>query len=413
MATARPLRTTLQHPVCWLSLILILSRLPIALMASQGQVINLDEVLISQASLDRFLGVPNAEVNWPGGTLQLLMVPLQALAFAVQSKLAVTPEGFLSFLSESYRSPWQIVFLARMVVVSTSSIGIASLYFPLAIITQNSEVRLASLLMSATIPFIWVYSQMATVDALSLGFICASITCLSFKTSCTRIFLAAIMFGFAIAAKVTFLLALPFLITFVCITAKQPIKDTLLYLVIAFLAFAFACPFVWTEPIRLAKAVLGLSTQRGEQQNLVEILKIMGQISSLPMLILFILGCLNLVIRRHWALLFGSLLTLAISTAVFSRAQGIVFDRYFMPCWPAFLFLSTAGLDLILHRLEHARLAKGSAYLLKQSIIAFFFYWYFLITSTCTIQQSEHLRKNRKQSNRCFAISNSSIARRA
>ncbi|MEB3243948.1 MAG: hypothetical protein VKO44_09965, partial [Cyanobacteriota bacterium] len=351
------------------SLLLILSRLPIALMALQGQVITLDEVLMSQASLDRFLGVPNAEMNWPGGTLLLLMVPLQALAFAIQAKLNPSPQAFLTFLSEAYRSPWQIVFLARMLVITISSVGIASLYFPLAILTQNRTVRVASLLMSGTIPFIWVYSQMATVDALSLGLICASITCLSLRNSTGRIIFAAIMFGFALAAKATFVLALPFLLTILWITSNQPHKELLLYLVLTVLAFAFACPFVWTEPIRLAKAILGLSTQRGEPQNLLEILKLLGQISSLPMLIFFVLGCLNLAIGKQIVLLWGSLLTLALSIAIFSRAHGIVFDRYFMPCWPAFVFLTTAGLELITQRLAQARLANVSSRFLQRSFL--------------------------------------------
>ena len=339
------------HPVLAVAAVLVLLRLPAALMANQGLIIDFDEMTMTLNTADRFLGVPHVTTGWPGGTVQLITMPLMALAYLIQSHLDLSASSFIDYLANLYRYPWHAIALTRAPVVVVSSLGIAMLWYPLAAITSKTWIRILAIILTATLPFVWTYSQMATTDGMALGMVCASLGILGRKGTPHRPMIAGALFGLGIASKVTYLLSAPFIIAILILNSEKLKKELLSFASFATLGFIFACPYVWTDPIRYAKGVLGMSAKQGVRPTFGQLFELFTRVSTIPFLGLYGLGLARFAKRRQTTLLLGAIATWLLSMAVFSRSDGYVYDRYFLPNWVAFMFCVTAGLDLISNKL--------------------------------------------------------------
>lgn len=360
------------HPVIGLAAILIVLRLPVAFMANQGLIENIDELTMTFNTADRFLGVPHVTASWPGGTVQLITVPLIALQYIIQTNVHISANTLVAFFSDLYRNPWPAIALTRAPIVIVSSLGIAMLYYPLAAVAKKANIIFMSILMVATLPFVWVHSQMATTDGMALGLVCASAGVLGRPKTQARVQIAGALFGLALAAKVLYVLAIPILISLLIINTTSIKRDFVYFISFAVIGFVFACPYVWTDPIRYAKGLFGTSAKQGRPPNFQQLLAILFSSYTWPLMALYALGLADLLRKHKYAISIGVILTLLLSLVIFSRTQGYVFDRYFLPSWIGFAFGVTAGFNALakcLTQITHAQRSSWPLWLITGLVL--------------------------------------------
>src|SRR2546430_15945368 len=90
-----------------LAALVFVTRLPGALHAISGVLLNEDELIMTFTVLDRFLGVPPAFLSWPGGTLQLLGLPVALANLIYGMGFGFSAANFMAQLAQAYRDPWR------------------------------------------------------------------------------------------------------------------------------------------------------------------------------------------------------------------------------------------------------------------------------------------------------------------
>src|SRR6185369_12840525 len=80
--------------------------------------------------------------------------------------------------------------------------------------------------------------------------------------------------GLAIASKVTVIPLVPFVVLLVLDgrPARVAVKTLGVFLGAAFVGCVVGCPYVWTDPIRLAKTIVGNASRKGAPPGLVHTL---------------------------------------------------------------------------------------------------------------------------------------------
>lgn len=328
-----------------LTFVIALSRLPAAIGALSGFVINNDEMIMSFTVLDRFLGVPPAFLSWPGGTLQLSALPAVAGYLLTSMHGKFTIAVFVHQLSEAYRQPWKILFIVRCVVAVVSSFGFSTLLYPLARWGVSRVVAVVCIVYFATLPEIWLHSQMAVPDALSLGLGCAGIAAFEFLPPLRGGALSAgICAGLALAAKLTVLPLLPFQLASREMTKKGFAKAAALFAGATIVAFCFAAPYVWTDPLRFAKAVLGNLAREGVPSGPIHSIGRILRLATPALNLMFIPGAYALIRAKRLVALAGATLTLAIVVFLTGRA-GVVYDRYFLVALVPMVIVAALGVE--------------------------------------------------------------------
>jgi hypothetical protein len=335
--------TRRQHclSVALLACLIFAARLP-ALHASYGMIINIDEIDMALSVLDRFLGIPSTSLAWPATTLQLLVLPVVSIDFLLQAGLALSPATFLDYLAQMYREPWYVIHLTRLVGAVLSSLGIALLLLPLVQTTRSRLAAVPGVLIIAMQPLLWLHACSAIGDALAVGFACASVACLVGHPTRQHAAWAGAMLGLALASKVTIAYLLLFVLPILAAPAQHRLQRLLLFGGCAGLAFVLACPYVWTDPVRLAKSIIGNVARTGEPMGLGQALHLVRQMFGLPVLLLAAVGFPRLA-RRHPPIALGALLVAGVMLWSIAGA-GVVFVRYLLPLTVPLAFLLAYGL---------------------------------------------------------------------
>jgi len=336
-----------------LSLVL---RLPALLFAPRGFFYDTDELVMTLRSLDRFLGVPAVGLAWPGSTLSLLSLPGFLADFLVAShfptKFTQGLSLFARYLSHAYADPRHSVLLMRWTVALVSSLCPLLAYYVGAKLSKSHLMGFACALLVSFQPTFYQYSVMATGDAVSITLGFAAVLCLLRQTDLHSATLAGFLFSGALAAKITVasLILLPLLLILVggsLVSVRERAASLLRFCGSLIVGFMLWCPYVWTDPVRLAKSVLGNVTKPGSAPSLKVFLLLwsdaMGMTFSVLTLLALGLGIRLILSRQHTRLVAASLAALiAILTPLFFHATR-AYPRYFLPIMPCVLILLAAG----------------------------------------------------------------------
>ncbi len=323
-------------------LFVVLSRVFGGLLAPRETLYNSDELEMTLSAIDRYLGLPSTSLAWPGSTLQILAVPTIALDFVLDTDASLSLSGFATYISKAYREPWDLIFTLRIAIVLLSSVGFALLYIPILELTKDHIISFMSVVLLATIPAVWLHSHMVVGDALSLAFTGIALALLTLVNwPLKRVALAGGFMGLAIASKITILFAFPVVLGFVLQVQRRRSRHLILFCLFTVLGFLLACPYIWVDPLRLAKSILGNAARSGTALGFSGALEALSSTLTLPVLLGFLLGVLLSLWTRP--LLSGvSFLTFISLLAVYSRA-GVVYPRYFLPfVIPAVIFAAIA-----------------------------------------------------------------------
>jgi len=294
-----------------------------------------DELNLTLSGVDRFLGAPFTNTHWPGMINQALLVPAISVDFLVQSRFRPTPEIFIEYLAATYRAPWSVLWLGRILVIGVASLGFASLALALARFSQRSWETVLGIIGITSIPELWDYTFRANGEGMGLGLLClATVAAFSRIGSETAWFLrpllAGLFAGLALACRNTLLPYLLFLAATLWMNSPDKRGRILLVFIAATGVFGvLGCPALWIEPIRFAKANLGNYRKQGAPIGSLAALRIM--LAGAPV---WFGGCSLLALIYAWfrgwsALCIGAL---AATALLIYTAAGSPFvnARYFI-----------------------------------------------------------------------------------
>lgn len=346
------------RPILFLAVGYLLSlalRLPSLLFPPRGFFYNTDELAVTMQSLDRFLGVPAINLAWPGSTLSLLFAPAFLADFLVATHVPTkfTPglSLFASYLSHAYADPRHSVLLMRWTVALVSSLCPLLAYYIGVQLSKSHFMGFACALLVSFQPTFYQLSVMARGDAVSITLGFAAILCLLRQTDRHSASLAGFLFSGALGAKITVasLIVLPLLMILVGgspVSFRERGASLLRFCGSLIVGFMLWCPYVWTDPIRFAKAVLGTVTiPSAPSLNafLSSWSDAMGITFSVLTLLALACGICLILFRQHTRLVAASFAAqMAILTPLFHHAT-MAFPRYFLPMLPCVLILLAAG----------------------------------------------------------------------
>jgi hypothetical protein len=303
-----------------------------------------DETELTLTTADHFLGTSIGELHWPGGTNQLLLLPVLGLDALHAAHGRPTPERFAAYLSGVYREPWHAIWLARLLVAALSSIGLASLYLPFRQRLGNGAAAAACVVLLALSPIVWLNCYMGSAAGMAMAMMCAALAVgMTGQASTRRIAWVGVLLGLSLGARLVFVPVLPLLIVLVAGRYRQPLRATLLMDLWASLAFVLVCPFIWTDPIRFAKAVLGNYMKHGPPVGWWTVMRIFH--GSVPLLLTFaFVAAMGVAVRRgRWAVVIGALISVLALLGPSSHAP-LVTPRYFVTMPLVLMVAIAAGL---------------------------------------------------------------------
>ncbi len=247
-------------------LVSLFSRLPLIVHPPTDFYYNHDELAVSFVALDRFLGLPPTLLMLPASSLQFFYLPLFLADVVIRRGLPHSPAGFLGELSlqlsQSYLDPRHAVTLMRCLVAVITSAAPVLAYC----LVETCGASMGAALLGAALvlanPVFLQQSVMAGADAVAPTLALASTLCL-LKTKWGRNFqYAGFLLAAGLASRITIggFASIPILYLLIgdgTTAWKERRKAAIQFCVGLILGFLFWCPYVWTDPVRMAKAVYG------------------------------------------------------------------------------------------------------------------------------------------------------------
>lgn len=334
-----------------LFLLSLLSRLPLIFSPPTDYYYNLDELSVTYAALDRFLGLPSTLLMLPSSFLQFFFLPLFLADMVIRRGLPLGSTAFLSELSlqlsHAYVDPHHTVLLMRCLAAVLSSAAPVLAY---CVLDALGASRWAAILGAALVLFNPVFLQhsvMAGADAVAPTLALASVFCLLKTKGGGKFQYAGFLLAAGMASRITVASFASIPIIFLLVgdgatTWSERGKALAFFGMGLVFGFLFWCPYVWIDPIRMAKAVYG-NVNRPESYFDMRAFaegwwQGMGAGFTVAWIVLFVAGCW-MVFRYRSALglatLGGSLL---ISVPLALRASTVM-PRYFLPLLPCLVLL--------------------------------------------------------------------------
>ena len=299
------------------------------LAATERLILNGDELELTLSCVDRLLGVPSTSLAWPAGTLQLFALPAIAIQGLLVGVLSPSPTGLVSFAAATYSSPWGAIISVRLVVTLISSAGLSSLAYAFAKRTESPALPYAIVFLFAALPVVWSHSHMAMADAVALGLALAAFAAAEREASDASALWAGACLGLAFAAKFPSAVLIPLVLARLLEGPSERPRRAVLFGTALVLAFLLGCPYLWTDPLRLAKSVAGNLVRGSGPAGLGATLIALARYGG-PLLLVSLAGIAVLAFRRRYVLVAGLVLSLSAGIIPLARS-GYVVDRYYLP----------------------------------------------------------------------------------
>ena len=328
-----------------------LVRLPLLLFPPAGFYYSMDELMVAFCALDRFLGLPPTILMLPSTFLQFLFLPLFLVDMVIRQGLPLNTSALLSELSvqlsQAYLDPHHPVLLMRCLVAVLCSAGPVFAY---GIVDSLGATTWAALLGAAFVLFNPVFvrhSVMSGADSVAITLVLASVLCLLKTKTGGKVQYAGFLLAAAMACRITVagFASIPlifFLIDDRIGDGKERAKTTGRFLLGLIFGFLLWCPYVWTDPVRMAKAVYGNVNRPESYFDFPAFMDVvwhgMGAGFTLAWLLVFVAGCWAAFRYRHalgMATVGGTVL---ISLPLFLRSSSAM-PRYFLPLLPCLVIL--------------------------------------------------------------------------
>lgn len=306
---------------------------------------NLDELDLTFSCLDRFLGVPSTIMMEPSSVLQMLSVPLFLVDFilrrgAPSSQLGML-DAFSAYLADAYADPRHHVILLRALVAFIACLGPVLLF---AICRKLGVSRLPSLLCAAVLlvhPMFFGRSLLAAGD--SDGFTAAlgaALILLHTDKGVATKFFAGFLYAMAIAFKLT--MASSVMVLLAIMWADPTLRNipravrSLTHFGAGLVAgILLWWPYVWVEPLRTAKSLLGNVNKVGSHADVFQFFEKL-RVSAGTAFVVFMIGVALASLwwsRRSPArrLILALLCSVIIASVPLVMRATTAYPPYFMP----------------------------------------------------------------------------------
>jgi hypothetical protein len=343
-------------------LAVLLSRVVLIAFPPAGGLYNIDELDMTLSVLDRFLGLPSTSLAWPGATLQLLTTPIFGARLAAGC-LGAGPEArnlacLATGLGRLYLHPFGLVATVRLVSAVVSSATPVLVALAIRRLGESAAAAWITGISIALLGSLWQQEAMATGDALAIALALGGIvTVLASAEHPARPVVSGLLVGAAVASKITVSamgLAPALLIALnPAVAASARIRSLLRWLAGVALAFAFCCPFVWTDPTRLFKAIVGNVGRAGAPVGVAGFGALLPEAGGplfwilLPMAVLG--GAVLFADRRRRWIGWALAITVVLMAVPVMRA-GVVFPRYALPLIVVLAIPMGTGLSALFDR---------------------------------------------------------------
>jgi len=350
-------------------LLILSSRLPFLLTPPTGHLYHRDELELALSSVDRFLGVPSTSLAWPGSTLQLLFLPLFMMDFiwhtGLPPSLHEAAEGFARWLARTYTEPWHSVTLLRLINVLVSCAAPLLLFACLRRWGSGLRVALFGAVCLSCAPLFLRHSVMAMGTTTAITLVLAGLWMVMREPHRIGAFLAGLLIAAGIGVKVT-AIWLGVAPVFHILTAleERGRRSHRLAVMSAGLACGLLlfCPYVWLEPIRLVKSIVGNAFRPSSSSGSMSLTTLGWELLGgclAPVVALAITGVIRLgrdANRRRLAILLS--VTIAACLSPLWMASSIR-PAYLLPALLPLLMLAGIGLEPLLESPTGARRAHG------------------------------------------------------
>jgi hypothetical protein len=317
----------------------------ILILLPENILFNVDELEMSFSAADRFTGIPPTSLAWPGGFLQLLGTPIVIVRWLVSSG-SLSPSSFADFISNEYRNPWNLVFSIRLLVTLIYSLGISALVYTLLDEVHQIGVFAAFMLFAST-PEMWQYSHMAVGNAASIGLAAGAVS-MGLRRPIGNLsgVGAGLLFGLAMATKITILLTAPLVLAVAMSTSERPRSEVLRWTLGASAGFVLACPYLWVDPVRLAKSIVGNALRPGTPVGFTGASARAVGIIGIPLLASGVVGMYERTRNHDYMIVLGGVMS-SFLILISVSSSSFVFDRYFLPLSLLFAYFSAYGFSYI------------------------------------------------------------------
>jgi hypothetical protein len=327
-APSRPTRTRM---IVGIGLVVLLTRFPALWLSSDGFLFNVDELELVRSVVDRFLGLPSTTLAWPASPLQMAGVVF--VAFGAVLAPVTSPSALADYLSRLYLDAGGLLAGLRLLTTIVMSIAFASYFAQLRAAGRGRLFSIGTTLVFATTPLAFIYSTQAVGDGLAFSLLLLSGLWLDRQSCDRREVVAGALFGLALACKFTVALALPLIVAMLVSPARNDrsrMRALLAFVAAAAIALVLACPYLWLDPMRLAKSTLGNIGRAGDALGFASASWQLLSAVSAPMAVLGLTGLARLSFGRRLGVALGGGASIVLLLVITANA-GVVYDRYYLP----------------------------------------------------------------------------------
>ena len=318
---------------------------------------NLDEVILFNGALDPWTGSPATNLVWPGGVLRLIVwaaLPVDFLVHTGIKPVSQMPDAFATFLGNVLRDPLRGVNALRWVVVAITSLGFATVFAPIRRESGSIIAGVLGVLVLVAVPLVWQRSLTAVPDTVSWSLATAAFALAAGRKgpagrSLARPAWAGLLAGIALGSKLTSLYLVPLVVVAAMHRSGRKLTSLVLCLALIPVGFYLVVPYVVSDPVRLAKTILGSAVIRPGSPGWANVAHY--YLGGVPVWITLIglAGFVAAAIRRAWWAVVAAILCGAVVLATTLRTPQL-FDHYFTPISVLAVFLGFAYLPAPLRR---------------------------------------------------------------
>ncbi len=332
-------------------LVSLVSRLPLILYPPTNYYYNHDELAVAYVAIDRFLGLPSTLLMLPASFLQFFYLPIFLADMVIRRGLPRSPDAFLAQLSlqlsQAYLDPHHAVMLMRCLVAVICSAAPVLAY---CLVESLEGPPVAAFFAAALVlldPVFLQHSVMAGADSVAPTLALASVLCLLKPQWRGRFHYAGFLLAAGMASRITIagFASIPIIFLLVgegAASWRERASAVSRFCLGLIVGFIFWCPYVWIDPIRMAKAVYGNVNRPESYSDAAVFIQAwwsgMGAGFALAWIVVFAVGCF-IAIRYRPAMAVAAVCGSVLMCAPLALRASTAVPRYFLPLIPCLVIL--------------------------------------------------------------------------
>jgi hypothetical protein len=239
----------------------LLVRAPLIFIPPSDGLYNVDELALAFSIVDRWLGLPATNLYWPAVPQQLGAFIFFAPEFSTALVTDHSLEKLTHVIFSHYQDPSSIIVVLRIFSALAGAATAVALYQLVRFVSQSVITGITAAAISTLLPLSLRLSVMATADAVALMFCAWAARWL--LVAPIRPVLAGLMSAAAVSTKAAMgIWLIPIFVGGILFIyqnkgSRQTWDAVLRFILAAAAGTIMFFPYLWIDPLRLAKNILG------------------------------------------------------------------------------------------------------------------------------------------------------------